>query len=98
MSLKRTKRPRDLQPVTVWVQMRSDIQQGYLSRLIQLLRMHREYQEFLTEGEVWLINRSIYAYILECIDNGVKDEAYEALRRYRINFRFFSKKHKTSVK
>ena len=98
MSLKRTKRPRDLQPVTVWVQMRSDIQQGYLSRLIQLLRMHREYQEFLTEGEVWLINRSIYACILECIENGAKDEAYEALRRYRINFRFFSKKHKTSVK
>ncbi len=95
---KRTKAPKDLKSVTVWIQRKSDIQQGYLSRLIRLLRMSREQQGDWSEEVVWLVKRSAFACVLECIDNDIKDEAFEALRRYRINFRFSSKKRKTSVK
>ena|SRR3990172_386057 len=91
---KRTKSPKDLKAVTVWIQRKSDIQYGYLTRLIRLLRMSREQQVDWDEDVVWLVNRFIFACLLECIDNGVKDEAFEGLRRWRINFRFSARKTK----
>ena len=89
---KRTKVPKNLKPVVVWIQRKSDIQHGYLSRLIRLLRMSRDQPEDLNDERIWLVNRSIFACVLECIENGAKGEAYEALRRYRVNFRFSARK------